>query len=254
MALSWSFRSDARGRRHSDGWLHGHILLTGTVRRAFLHRVPQKTHDPAASLFLPVEEGRVLQGQEAKRQNASNTQTIRVTAHQLAGSGTDERTWPCLLSWLYPSPPVESRIQARWPPSHHLGQRRQASMAYRVWVFPKWEGTANLALVFLQRQREVQTASWYTVTSSAKNRVLPIWADGRNGVPDTFFAPIVQAGHQESSPRGIDHSYQGEGRGLGDHSHSSEHPARDEFVPTKQGRDFGPVLILFLGRMPATQL
>jgi hypothetical protein len=29
---------------------------------------------------------------------------------------------------------------------------------------------------------------------SGANRVLPIWADGRNGIPDTFFAPFLGPG------------------------------------------------------------
>jgi hypothetical protein len=35
-----------------------------------------------------------------------------------------------------------------------MDQRRQASMAYQVWDFSNWEGTANPALIFLQQQRE----------------------------------------------------------------------------------------------------
>jgi BNR/Asp-box repeat len=37
----------------------------------------------------------------------------------------------------------------------------------------------------------------YIGGTSAERRVLPIWADGRNGVPDTFFAPIVEAEERE---------------------------------------------------------
>jgi len=34
----------------------------------------------------------------------------------------------------------------------------------------------------------------YIGGTSGANRVLPIWADGRNGIPDTFFAPFLGPG------------------------------------------------------------
>ena len=34
----------------------------------------------------------------------------------------------------------------------------------------------------------------YIGSADGGNRVFPVWADGRNGVPDTFFANILGAG------------------------------------------------------------
>jgi hypothetical protein len=34
----------------------------------------------------------------------------------------------------------------------------------------------------------------YIGSASGGNRVFPVWADGRNGVPDTFYATIQGAG------------------------------------------------------------
>ena len=35
----------------------------------------------------------------------------------------------------------------------------------------------------------------YIDSISGVNRVFPVWADGRNGVPDTFFAPVKGKSH-----------------------------------------------------------